>query len=472
MIYSSILPFITPLLIGFTVVLILWPGGLKENLILKGLLSVGVGFGLISDLFFIWCLFFTPAGRTYFVFEFGVLLGLILLLILLRRKEIRSIFKPEKKISSKPRNRLPWISWLLLATLSASVAFAAATFFMISFLEPHGTFDAYAIWNFKARVFFLDPSHWKEALSPVQDWMTHPDYPLMLPMNVTRAWEMIKNDNTRVPILLAGLFTLSTAGLLFAGLRSLRSLAQGPLGGMILFATPWLVTIGRAQKADIPLTYFILAACVLFVFYWREKKRNYLVLAGFMAGFAAWTKNEGELIVLVLMVMHSILIVWSGNRRSFWKELLPLLIGLALPVLVLAYFKVNLAAANDIFQGQNSGTFLQKITDMSRYAAIASSYWGLLLNFGGWVFPFIPVLAVYAWFFHGKHAIGEKKIIIVLAGFCALVLLGYTAIYLISPYPIEWHLHTSADRLWMHIYPVALLTVFLWTETPEQLFKK
>jgi hypothetical protein len=47
-------------------------------------------------------------------------------------------------------------------------------------------------------------------------------------------------------------------------------------------------------------------------------------------------------------------------------------------------------------------------------------------------------------------------------------LLGYFAIYLITPYDLVWHVNTSAARLYSHIFPLALLWLFNWTAFPQK----
>ncbi len=47
--------------------------------------------------------------------------------------------------------------------------------------------------------------------------------------------------------------------------------------------------------------------------------------------------------------------------------------------------------------------------------------------------------------------------------------LSYYVVYLITPHDLGWHLKTSADRLFMHLWPSWVLLVFLVIRSPPQL---
>jgi hypothetical protein len=38
---------------------------------------------------------------------------------------------------------------------------------------------------------------------------------------------------------------------------------------------------------------------------------------------------------------------------------------------------------------------------------------------------------------------------------------GFYSIYLITPYPLAWHVSTSALRLWQQLLPSALFVIFV-----------
>jgi hypothetical protein len=48
----------------------------------------------------------------------------------------------------------------------------------------------------------------------------------------------------------------------------------------------------------------------------------------------------------------------------------------------------------------------------------------------------------------------------------------YFGIYLLTPLDLDYHLRTSLDRLYMHVLPLALLGIFLWLKSPQELLSK
>ena len=87
-----------------------------------------------------------------------------------------------------------------------------------------------------------------------------------------------------------------------AGVSRLRSRSQGLLAGLVLIGLVSFLQRGTLQYADVPLAFFILSAVLLLVLYDASERpqRGLLVLSGLAAGLAAWTKNEGLLLLLVL----------------------------------------------------------------------------------------------------------------------------------------------------------------------------
>jgi hypothetical protein len=48
------------------------------------------------------------------------------------------------------------------------------------------------------------------------------------------------------------------------------------------------------------------------------------------------------------------------------------------------------------------------------------------------------------------------------------MLAGFFAVYLPTPRDLAWHLSTSLHRLYMQVWPLALLGYFLVVATPEE----
>src|SRR5262249_16898575 len=156
-------------------------------------------------------------------------------------------------------------------------------------------------------------------------------------------------DTVIIPILVALMFTFATVGLIVSSLSILRSKSQGFLAGLILLATPFFISHGASQYADVPLGFFYLSTIALFVLEESLSVDNYklLILAGIMAGFAAWTKNEGLLFVVAIVISHFSIVVRLKGWKTYREQVFSFLVGLLPVLIVVAYFKVRFAPPND-----------------------------------------------------------------------------------------------------------------------------
>jgi hypothetical protein len=360
--------------------------------------------------------------------------------------------------------------------------------------HPHGEWDAWAIWNLRARFLYRGGEQWTAAFSPHLAW-SHPDYPLLVPAAVARGWTYAGQETLLVPWLIACLFGAATVGLLMSVLALLRGPGQGYLGGLVLLATPYFLQLTTAQYADVPLGFFYLAGVVLFEVHDRrtpspqlspppggEGKVRGPLLAGLLAALASWTKNEGTLFLAVTVLVRLLAAVRNRTYRNVVRELLAFGLG-ALPILaVLIFFKLFFSPGNDLIAGQGWQAARDRLLDIGRYFVIALDYVTAILLIGPGA---VVVLAGYFWLVGPAPAGAHRRIghaATVLAGMLA----GYAVVYLFAPAPLVWYrdglkiihepiwqdltwlIWSSLHRLLMQLWPAALLAFFLATATPEE----
>ena len=467
MILRSVLAFSAELLLGLALVLWLIPGGLGQDFWLKVFVGIGAGLGIGACIYFFWLAVFGPGDRLLTIAELALAAGFLALA--LRKNRVEFSFK---KLLRLPHLQLHWTTAVLGVMVLALLIVSLRNFYILTFTSPFGDFDAYAIWNLHARFIFRNPAQWTMAFSNQLAWYFHPDYPLLVSLNVAHGWFDLGQENQRVPIVQAGLFTFSLAGVLAFGLRKMRSTGQAMLGALILLATPRVISMGAAEVADIPLAYYILACCTcLYLAQSADRDGNrWLTLAGLTAGLAAWTKNEGILFTVVVLAVRFGIAAMRQPWRQVLRDGLQFSAGLIIPLATLIVFKIFLAPPNDLLAPQTAATIFARITDPNRYRLIVSFVGRTLVGFGDWRGGVFILLPVYALFSLGQWRPSAKSQTVSLAAILALVAAGYFGIYLITPYPLEWHLTYSIDRLFMHLYPLALLLILLVTRTPEEIF--
>lgn len=451
MILKSFAIFLPALVAGFGFVHLFWKRDHAMALALKVFLGIGLGLGLTSYLYFLRLLLF-PGQGGYLLVEAMFLALVLIALFAKKRISIHTAFKP-----------LSFTGIQILFGVAIIFAGAVALYFLIVYarLAPHGDYDAQAIWNLRARFIFRSGDAWKNAFSPLINRNFHMDYPLLIPLSVVGGWNTLGSEVLRVPAMLSMLFLFSLAGVAYCVIAYLRTNSQAAIATTILLATPGLLIFSTFQTADIPLTYFFLASASLFVLASHENNRNLLFLSGIMAGLSAWTKNEGIPFV-VLMVICTILI--SGMRQGR-VHLFSLLAGMALPLLTLVLFKTVVSVNNDLFTNNGLPEIISKLLTPARYIQISTHLISEFIHLGNWPISIMAVLLVYGWIMGIRNpaSLTEKVLwIIPLAQFAI-----YMLIYVITPHELEWHLNYSMSRLLIHLFPLALLSFFLFVNTPE-----
>jgi hypothetical protein len=350
------------------------------------------------------------------------------------------------------------IVWLQIAFFVVA-AVAAVSFIMLGFKEPHGAWDAWSIWNLHARFLERGATQWTALFSKQLTW-SHPGYPLLLPAFIAQLWTVLRSETTWVPFAGAFLFTFGTAAALIGAVRQLRGWDQALIAGAVLLGTSDYIVQGAAQYADIPLSFYILSSLALLCF----DDIKCTILAGAMAGFAAWTKNEGLLFVLVLIAAR-LIARWRAPKasRPLLQELVQLALGAAPVLLVLAFFKFRYAPADELLSAHKSTEILSRAFDVGRYITVIQGYVTGMFQFGDFVLPVILILVAYAWLVRFKIAPDQRMAVTTVLAAVMLMLAGDFMVYVLLSNDVVWQINTSMARLFMQVWPAALLGFFLAT---------
>ena len=442
-----------PALVGGLVIHWLWPDRRPMAVLLKASLGIGLGLGISSILYFV-SLLIAP-GRLNMLAAQALLL--LILVIAIARRERGSGWL---RFSQPSLSRLQWGS---LAVLPIAFIFSLLAFANLSAARPQGSFDAWGIWNRTARFIYRDPENWQATFSPNLFWLMHADYPLLVPLNVAWSWDVLGFETNRTPSMQSFMFLFGTLAVLFSATALLRTIAQGSLAALVLAGIPSLFFTGYGQIADVPVAYFVLSAGVCIHAGLALDQPRLLALSGFMAGLAAWTKNEG--LAFAPAGLLAIVIADRKNRTAVRAYLA----GLVIPAAVVLYFKAFLAPASEFAVGGVTA-LAAKALDPTRYSIILLALWKQLGTFAGWPVTIFLQLAVYAWLMRRRTPRETVPAARALAALITLQLLGYCAIYLLSPYDLQWHLDTSIGRLVMQLVPALIFLVFSTAAAPEEVF--
>lgn len=359
-----------------------------------------------------------------------------------------------------PIDPLPTFSWNWALGIAAALmaALFVAAFLSASEWNPQGGWDAFAMWNLRAN-FLLHSGTWQFAVARVTG--SHMEYPLLLSSLVARGWLYGGAPSAAVPIAIALLVSLALAGLLSSTVSILRGSAAGMLAVLILLANQFLWHAAPDQYADLPLALFGLAAAALLVLDPSPlRSPRSLTLAGLFAGFAAWTKNEGLLLLLALAAALLATTWRSAGVRQAIRQTGLLLLG-ALPVLCLVFWFKLFVAQPDPLVGGMGHAFFQKIGDPGRWLHVAAGFFQRLPGVA------LLLLALTAGLLRPRPASERTPAAFLPLIAFAVVLAGDFVVFLLTPDDVEWLLSTALERLYLQLWPLLLLAVFLLLRSPE-----
>ncbi len=351
-------------------------------------------------------------------------------------------------------SNVPLINVLFFLSFGMGVASAV----IMSWRWPYSGWDGWAIWTLRARFLFLGGAQWRETFTNLNAWC-HPDYPLMVSGLIAGVWTLLQRPWQAVPILVAFLSITSVVLALAAAVGERRGRLQGALAGLVLSGSAFFWQTGQGMSADVPLGLFILLSVVCAESAFATPAFSlWPLLAGFFAGCAAWTKNEGAvfLLGLTLMMLRE---VW---RDRVWRRGSLYFIGAMPWVWVWLVFKFTLAPRTDLLPVGQEARAIVFLQDLGRLGYIVKA-WGLYIErFSDHAVLF---LVVYAGLVGGFLRGGQRKRLdVALIGAMGI---GYTLAYWITPRDLAWHMSTSANRLLLQIWPLSLYAFFTRVKSPE-----
>jgi len=430
--------------------------------LLKISLAVGLGYGITSCTYFLTLLTIGPQIDGVIVSE-ATLLFFLSCFFVYRSKPIRSseyYGEHEKAFHDVKLSRIISIGFYSVLIL------AFVNMVYMALLMPGGTWDAWAMWNMRARFIFRGGEYWRDAFSSLLFFKFHPDYPLLISLSVARCWTYVGKEFAEGPILISLLIPIAIVCLLYSAVTMLRGKSQGMLASIVLLSTPIFISQAPRQLADIPIAFFFLASIIL-LFYQDRYTGHYgfSSLSGLMAAFSGWTKNEGLLFLVSIIVAGIVAAYFSQDRKRHMKQLTYFVLGSMPVIAIIIYFKVYLAPQNDIVSGQELGKIIERVGDIARYIEILKA---LLLEV---IFKFPNIFLLLLYLLYSNVKIHDNRKISVYTSILVLtfMMLGYFGIYLVTPHDLAWHLRWSLDRILLQLWPSIIFTFFMIVRTPEEI---
>lgn len=321
------------------------------------------------------------------------------------------------------------------------------------------SWDAWAIWLFKAQAFYLD-SGVDGFLARAEEFSHHqPGYPLLVPLYGAFLYVVEGGVNEWAAKAVTPCFHLATIGLFYSlGKRFGRPSTALVFAAMAASSTA-LCRIGfeYAGYADVVLSFYFLAAGGFLYAWWRGSGRADLGAAALAASAAAWTKNEGQLFLAAVLLLAAARLLNRREGLISWLWLLGPPAAVMVPWTLLRWsFGIESAGFPlltnfhpDLFLTA-LGTLLGRVFEWTEFQLAG---------------PFLVIFVVAAIILKAHPAQWIPVFLV------AWQIGGALLVYATGANDLAWWLGTSADRVLSQLIPLALLPVMLqfseWVERLE-----
>ncbi len=438
---ETIAPYLFSFILGFLCLNIIFQKEKNINTAVKFIFSLAIGLGLSASITFLSFILFDQL-----VPFFVLLINTLLLLILTYYNYSLRAFSFKIKM---PGQKKFFRNCVLLGI------------FVLFFLPlinqclyyAHGGWDAWSVWNVKAKFMYLGESSWKNIFKP-ELWRSSPHYPLFLPLINVWGWIFTQSAVYYIPQMTALVFTVLIAGLLYFGIKDLTKSPFSLIPVLLFISSPFVVKQCVSQYCDLIFGFYLFGCIYSLIKTKEDNSLSFAITAGILLGLLTFTKGEG-LLAAGLVTLFALPYLWLKNPHN---EKLSLIIYFLVSALFasmpLIYFKLlfapdNVTFTNGLISQTHPSTF-------PRLKAIFMYYFFELKN-PKWDGLLLLILAILI--FHYKKLLSPRNSLI------SLFLLSYFAIitfyyYVNTQFEIIWWLNVTLGRVIFAVLPVILFLAF------------
>lgn len=434
-----IFSFIPVFLLGFLSMRLI-AGGSKGSPILA---SIAVSFGIGAGLLYL--ILFLTSTVTGDLRPSAVYTGLAVLAALniyyYRKPEFKNLYKPRKE---------DFIGITLVILISLVI--------LIPTIDKALDGDGWAIWAFKAKVFFEDGRISSSFLTDMERYAyAHLDYPLLVPLLEYWAYFHLGHVNDHV-IRVVPISIWILMLLFFYSTLSERLKIRHAVLGTALLAFTWPIAENAVMGLVDGVQAFYNLIGLVYLFKWLEDRESkHLWTAALILGFGANVKNEG---LVFWLLTASVLISFSLYRiiteRSYTAFLSAIRFfgaGIAICAPWVITKKIYGIGSELFIMGlPTTAETTDRLSILSLHylketVNVGHNGWGLL-----WVYTALAVFNIRT---IPRLKKGPYKTCYLI---CLLQLATLAAVYLVTPYDFNYHITSSSGRTLLQIVPAVLWT--------------
>ena len=306
--------------------------------------------------------------------------------------------------------------------------------------------DAWAIWLFKAKAFYLDGSAGPFLARALEFTDHQPGYPLLMPLYGVFLYTLNGAVDDYGFKMASVCFFLASLGVFHYLARRAGRASPALVFTAMLASVPMLnvVAFELAGYVDTALAVYLLASAGFLHAWWRAGNRLDLAAASVAATAAAWTKNEGQFFLPAILLLGAARLLLSGCSKKFdWLVLLGPPTALLLPWTILrAGHGVEAAGFTTGF------SFDPKLFSIAAAALVSEA-----LRWDLFVLTFVLLIAAAL----AAALLRMAAAFWILPGLVAWHLFGALMAYSTGHNDLQWWLPTSAGRILVQLVPLALL---------------
>lgn len=348
-----------------------------------------------------------------------------------------------------------------LAGAAAILAICAVV--VASHNSPYGGWDAWAIWNLKARFLYfgIDDGSWTRMFTTEIVW-SHPDYPLLLPATIARYWSLLNDPCPCVPVIMSILVLSFTLLLIHVGINSCTGRLPANVSIIVLLSATFFIQHAGSQFADNFLALTVLAAAIMLKQLLVSDRRyakdwGIVYLLGTILGFAASIKNEGLLITFVFLILYLTFIVTRRVRSLFAvvQSVVVLCFAWLLVFVPSLVMKYSIGVTNDVV-GAISLDLIKKSLSWERISSLFQLVGPLALDF-----LLVPIIVcvgvVMACCGRFRISLTQNSVFLIIAPI--LIIAGYILVLWFTPHELKWHVETSFQRLLVQVWGALVFAI-------------
>ena len=344
--------------------------------------------------------------------------------------------------------------------LIGAIALAVGLVFVQSIRSPLTQWDSRVIWGFKAKLLYDAGTLHTEDFHDPDRVHRHPRYPLLLPLAEASLWQWTGRVDERSVKVISPLFVAALALVLAGAVRDHVGRTQALALCALVAWCPMLCIHewgARSAHADVPLAFFHTVSTLCLVRWLTTGTLRGAALAGLMAAFGIFTKNEGLALWAINVTCAGVasLFVPGWRRRAGWLVFVGVAVLVSLPWFVVQSGLPTVSDENYLARilAGGLGANVARVPQVA--AAVAAE---MFLAVGRWSVLWYVIGVMILTHIRAASRPGPAMVLAALVLYVAAVV----AMYTVSPWDdVSVHMAVSLPRVLLHVLPVAVCLVGL-----------